>query len=185
MDSFTFNKIAGSFLAALLVIFGIGTLVSEIYPTGSIPKDKSEIVVVAVEQEKPKQPEGGGEAVAAVAEKPLAELLTAANVEAGQAVAKKCVACHAFDKDGKNGVGPALYDIVGRAIGGVEGFGYSTALKDKGGEWDYEALNAFLANPREYAAGTKMAFAGLKSAKDRADLILYLRSLSESPKPLP
>lgn len=196
MDSFTFNKIAGSALAALLVIFGMRTITAELYPRGDLPKGKPEIVVVEVPEKAPAATETKtaaeepaktqGQIVAAVSEeKGLGELLAAASIEGGQAVARRCVACHSFEKDGKNQVGPGLYGVLGREIGGVDGFAYSAALQGKEGVWDYEALNAFLANPKEYIPGNKMAFAGLRRAEERADIILYLRSLSESPLPLP
>jgi cytochrome c len=200
VDSFTFNKIAGSALAALLVIFGIRAITTELYPKGDLPKGKSEIVVVEVPEKAPaavetktakedakEQPaKTEGQAIAAVSEgKGLPELLAAATIEGGQAVARRCVACHSFEKDGKNQVGPALYGVLGRDIAAVDGFAYSAALQGKEGVWDYQELDAFLANPREYAPGNKMAFAGLRRAEERADIILYLRSLSDNPLPLP
>jgi cytochrome c len=105
--------------------------------------------------------------------------------EAGAKVSKKCAACHSFDKDGKNKVGPNLWDIVGKAIAGGEGYKYSGALAELGGEWTYDSLDAFLTKPKDFAAGTKMSFAGLKKAEDRANLIAFLRSRSDDPKPLP
>jgi len=121
-------------------------------------------------------PAGGGDVLAMLAD---------ANPEAGARVSKKCAACHSLDKDGKNKVGPNLWDVVGRPIGSHEGFKYSSTLADMGGDWSYERLDAFLTSPKDYAAGTKMSFAGLKDAGDRANLIAFLRNLSDSPKPLP
>ena len=116
---------------------------------------------------------------------PIEPLLAGADVERGKGVAKKCVQCHTFDQGGPNRVGPNLWGIVGAKHAHVEGFAYSSALKSKEGIWDYGALNAFLHKPRAYVSGTKMAFAGLEKAKDRADLIAYLRTLSDMPFPLP
>jgi cytochrome c len=115
----------------------------------------------------------------------IATLLASADQEAGAKVSKKCGACHSFDKGGPNKVGPNLWDIVGRAVASHEGYSYSGALSDMGGEWSYESLNAFLTKPKDFVTGTKMSFAGLKSAEDRANLIAFLRSLSDDPKPLP
>jgi cytochrome c len=100
-------------------------------------------------------------------------------------VAKKCAACHDFEQGGPNKIGPALWGVLGRDIASHEGFAYSDALASKEGAWDYESLNAFVTNPKEWAPGTKMAFAGLSKAEDRANVVLYLRSLSDSPLPLP
>jgi len=125
------------------------------------------------------------EAAAPAAEVDLATLLADADPAAGKKAFSKCKACHTVDDGGKNKVGPNLWDIVGKAKAGVDGFKYSGAFTDLGGEWTYEDLDAFLAKPKEFAPGTKMTFAGMKKAGDRAAIIAYLRSLSDSPKPLP
>lgn len=124
-------------------------------------------------------------AAAPVALEPIGPLLASADLAAGEAQSKKCTACHTFTQGGPNRVGPNLWDIVGNKHAHVDGFAYSDAIKNKPGNWDYEELSQFLANPRAYAPGTKMAFAGLPRAADRAALIAYLRTLSASPKPLP
>lgn len=116
---------------------------------------------------------------------PIEPLLSKADVEKGKLVAKKCLQCHTFEKGGPNRVGPNLWGIVGAKHGHIEAFSYSSALKGKEGTWDYQALNLFLHKPRAYIPGTKMAFAGLEKIQDRADLIAYLRTLSEHPIPLP
>jgi cytochrome c len=112
-------------------------------------------------------------------------LLAQADVDAGAKDARKCGACHSFEEGGPAKIGPPLWGVVGRDIASVEGFSYSDALAGKEGAWDYQALDAFLTQPREWAPGTKMAFAGLKKPEERADVILYLRSLSNDPAPLP
>ncbi len=115
----------------------------------------------------------------------LATSLAAADVEAGTKVARKCAACHTFDEGGANRVGPPLWNIVNRAVAGVEGYSYSSALAGHDGVWNYENLDAFLAAPKTFAPGTKMSFAGIGKASERADLIAYLRTLSDNPAPLP
>ena len=115
----------------------------------------------------------------------LGQLLAAGNADAGEKVAKKCAACHTFDEGGKNRVGPNLHGIVGRAVASGAEFSYSSALKELGGAWDYERLDAWLTNPKELVAKTSMSFAGVKKAEDRADLIAYLRSISPDAPPLP
>lgn len=112
-------------------------------------------------------------------------LLASADAERGAKLFKKCKACHTTEDGGKNKVGPNLWNVVGRAKGSVGGFKYSKAITGLGGEWIYGDLDGFLASPKAFAKGTKMSFNGLKKPADRAGMILYLRSLSGSPKPLP
>ena len=118
-------------------------------------------------------------------EQPLNVLLAAANVDKCKKVAKKCVACHSFKNGGKNKVGPNLYDIMGKDRAKVPGFSYSNAIKTMGGKWGFEDMNAFLKKPKKFMPGTKMSFSGLKKSGDRAAIILYLRSFSDSPVTLP
>ncbi len=112
-------------------------------------------------------------------------LLASADIGAGERVIRRCVSCHSVEEGGANGTGPALWDVVGRAIGGVDGFGYSAALGEMGGEWTYEALYGFLESPANYAPGTTMSFRGLAQQEQRINLIAYLRSLSNNPAALP
>ncbi len=132
--------------------------------------------------------EAAGDAVAAVT--PAAEgvgaLLAAADAAAGETGAKKCKACHTFDQGGANKLGPNLWNVVNRPIAGVGEFKYSKALQGMSGQqWTYEDLDAFLTKPKDYAPGTKMSFPGVRKPEARANLIAYLRSLSDSPAPLP
>ncbi|SDD89585.1 c-type cytochrome [Belnapia rosea] len=134
-------------------------------------------------------PAGGAPAAPAAASAdlpPIAPLLANANVENGAAVSRRlCAVCHTFNEGGRNGVGPNLYDVVGKPHGHLASFNYSAALKGKQGPWNYEELNRWLHKPTTYAPGTRMAFAGVAKAEDRADVIAYLRSLSANPQPLP
>ena len=124
-------------------------------------------------------------APAAPKETPLPELLAKADAKKGQADAKICGTCHNFDKGGAVKVGPDLWGVVGRPTASVPGFAYSDAVKGLGGDWTYEKLNNWIADPKAMAAGTKMAFAGEKDPQKRADILAYLQSLSDSPVPFP
>lgn len=184
MNAYEFNKIAGALLTAMLVTMVIGVVGNVLVHPKKL--EKAAYVVEGVEA----KPEAGAAAAPAVLA-PIAPLLANASVDAGKAVFKQCAACHTPDKGGKNGVGPNLYDTVGSKKAHVQGFAYSNAMKaasEKGGDealWSYERLNAFIANPKAVVPGTKMTFAGLRKPEDRANVIAYLRTLSDSPKPLP
>lgn len=177
MDSFELNKIAGAVLATLTLTLGLG-IVSEILFTSEAPAKPGFDIAVQ---------EGGaaGAAPAKAAEVPIEQLFAAASIEKGMASAKKCAACHNFQEGAGAKVGPDLYGIVGRPVASVSGFGYSAALKAKGGDWTPQLLNTFLTNPKAAVPGTAMAFAGIGKETERADLIAYLNSLAHEPKPLP
>lgn len=108
----------------------------------------------------------------------FAAMVAAADATDGEKVFKKCKACHALE-DGQNRVGPHLYNLIDRPIGGVDGFKYSDALAGNGGTWTADELSAFLTKPKEYAPGTKMSFAGLRKEEDRAAVIAYIQSAAQ------
>ena len=179
MSSFELNKIVGALLVAVLTLVVIGKIGDNLVTTGgghggSGGHGGDATVTAAVKKPKVKQPL-----------EPILAMLASANVEAGKKVAKKCAACHDFAKDGKNKIGPMLWNTVSAKRGSHEGFKYSGALLEKEGSWTYESLNAFLAKPKAYIPGTKMSFVGLKKASERANMIAYLRAAADTPAPLP
>lgn len=179
MDGFEFNKIAGAVLATLLIVLGLSNLSGIIYDT-EIPEKPGYAIEVA-------EASSTGEAQAATDPAvSLGTLLASADATKGTAGAKACAACHDFTKGGPNKVGPNLWDVVDRPIGGHAGFTYSDGMMARAAEkWTYEALDAFLKDPKTATPKTKMAFAGVKKDQARADIIAYLATLSDAPKPFP
>ena len=179
MNSFELNKILGAILGTCLIMLALNIGAGAIFSPEKPAKPGFNIAV-----KESAEGQKGGEAKEP--EQPIETLLAKASVEKGQATAKQCQACHTFEKGGPNRVGPNLYGIVGSQRGeGRGGFNFSAAMKSKGGNWTFEELNKFLANPRSYIPGTAMTFAGLSRAEQRADVIDYLRTLSDNPVSLP
>jgi cytochrome c len=183
MDSFYFNKIAGAVLACLLLLVGLRTFTEIFYPKGEDNLSAGTIVVTSApvasaqtahSAPQQKEPDPAAEVV-----------LASANADAGQNAAKKCAVCHTWNKDGKNGQGPNLFDIVGRDVGKHPGFNYSAAFQNKGGKWTFDDLYTYLKNPKQAIPGNKMNFAGIDNPQERANLIAFLDKQSDSPKPLP
>ena len=179
MDSFELNKIIAAVLMVALLVIGIGKLSDIIF---HVEKPKTPGYTVDVEQAVT----ASATSSEAVEEKiDIAALMAMGDLAVGEKVFKKCAACHSIVKDGKNNIGPALYNVVGRQTGGVNDYKYSKALSGYGKEWTFEELNGYLIKPAKWIKGTKMAFAGLRKEKDRASVILYLNQNSDNPLQLP
>ena len=174
MDSRT-NFIAMFALGGGIVALGAGIVSGEMFKTGR-PEKMGYPIAGVVEQ-------GSGQAAV---EKPIEYYLASADPAKGAEVFKKCTACHNADKGGPNALGPNLYGVIGEPIGkGAGGFAFSDALAGVGGNWDFTKINHWLTSPKAMAAGTKMTFAGLGNPQDRANVIAFLNSKSDSPQPLP
>jgi cytochrome c len=179
MDSFELNKIMGAVFGVLLLAVGLGVVAGMLFeprPAG--------IAGYALPE-----PEGPVATAADVpADDPLPIRLANASAERGEAATRACTSCHSFEQGGPSRIGPNLWDVVMGPKAHVDGFGYSSAMQERaaaGEIWDFDALDAFFANPRQYMPGTSMTYAGMRNAQDRANLILYMRNLSADPAPLP
>jgi cytochrome c len=179
MDSFEINKIVAAVLLVALLVIGIGKLSNIIFYV-----EKPEKPGYAVEVQ---QASTSTTAAATVEDKKvdIAALMALGDVNAGEKIFKKCAACHSINQGGANKIGPALYNVVGRKIGGVADYKYSKAFVEYGKEWNFEELNGFLIKPSKWIKGTKMAYAGLRKEEDRASVIKYLNQNSDNPLPLP
>lgn len=177
--SLEFNKVAAAILGSMVFAMGTGLLADVIYSSEAPETPGFDVAVAEGEA-------AGGEAEVAAVE-PIAVRLASATVENGLKVSRGCASCHDFEKGGPNKTGPNLWETVNRKPGTHEGYSYSGAMVEYGNThvWDFEQLDAFLANPKEVVPGTKMGYAGLRNPEDRADLIAYLQSLSDNPVPLP
>ncbi len=177
MNSFELNKILGAVLGTCLILLALNIGAGALFAPEKPAKPGYAIAV--------QEHAAGGTEAAKEPEVPMETMMASASVEKGQATSKQCGACHTFEKGGPNRVGPNLYGIVGRPRASEAGFNYSAAMKAKGGTWTFGELFAFLGNPRGYVPGTNMTFAGLSRGQQRADVIDYLNTLSDSPLPMP
>ena len=179
MDSFELNKIIAAVLMVALLVIGIDKFSDAIF---HVDKPKTPGYKVEVDQVVTATISTKSADVEIV---DIAALMLMGDVVSGEKIFKKCAACHSINKGGKNNIGPALYNVVGRKIGEISDYKYSKALAAYGKDWTFEELNGFLIKPTKWIKGTKMAYAGLRKEKDRASVIKYLNQNSDSPLPLP
>ena len=180
MDSFELNKIIAAVLMVALIVIGIGKLSDVIFHV-----EKPKIAGYAVDVEQAVVTTAQTSSETTMEKIDMAALMALGDLATGEKVFKKCAACHSIVKGGKNNIGPALYNVVGRKVGVVSDYKYSKALSGYDKEWSFEELNGYLIKPAKWIKGTKMAFAGLRKEKDRASVILYLNENSDKPLPLP
>ena len=175
MNSFEIQKIISAILITILVIFGIGKISDFIFD-----KDTSSVVAYKLDP-----PEGSDAKDEEETKLDLNAMFALADLAHGEKVFKKCAACHSIKQGGGNKIGPKLWNVMFRSVGGVEDYKYSKALSSYNKEWNWEEMNGFLIKPSTWIKGNKMGFAGLKDEKDRASVILYLNENSDDPKELP
>lgn len=171
-------KVWGSILVALTVALAIGIVINEATHSDHLATNAYKVELL----------EGAVQTTAAPetpAIEPVGHLLASADLAAGEKAFKRCGTCHTLNKGGANKVGPNLFGVVGNTKGSAAGFAYSGALKAMAGSWSYNELNAFLTKPKDFLAGTKMNFAGIKKPQDRANIIAFLRANADTPFPLP
>ena len=179
MDSFELNKIIAAVLMVALLVIGLGKIADSVF---HVKKPKNPGYQVEVESQLASETSQTTEMVEKI---DISAVMALGDIANGEKIFKKCAACHSIDKGGKNKIGPALYNVVGRLVGGVDDYKYSKTLASYGKEWTFEELNGFLTKPSSYLKGTKMSYAGLRKEKDRASIIKYLNQNSDSPKLLP
>mgnify|MGYP000979148029 CR=1 FL=1 len=174
MDGFEINKIIAAVLATVLIVFSINKFADILFHA-----DKPQQSAYKVEEVEATLASSGESKIE------IKELLAMGDVEHGKKVFKKCSSCHMIASGGKNMIGPNLWGIIGKESGSASEYSYSKAMAAFGKKWNFEEINGFLIKPSAYVKGTKMAFAGLKNEKDRASVILFMNSKSNSPLPTP
>ena len=179
MDSFEINKIVAAILMVALLIIGIGKISGIIFHV-----EKPKIPGYTVEID-PVDSDATPKTVSVKEKVDISALMAMGDAVSGEKIFKKCAACHSIIQGGKNKIGPALYNVVGRKAGDIGDYKYSKALVAYEKEWTFEELNGFLIKPAKWIKGTKMAYAGLRKEEDRASVIKYLNKNSDNPLPLP
>ncbi len=179
MQTSNANKFAMAIMGALLLTMGLGIFSNAVFAPHRAAKAGYELP--GAQEAKAAAPAGA----AVAAEEPLPVLLAKADPAKGQAGAKACQACHAFEKGAVAKVGPPLWGVVGRPVASIAGFAYSDGFKAMGGNWDYAGINKLITNPKADVAGTKMSYPGEPDPHKRADILAYLQTLSDSPVPFP
>ena len=177
MDSFEINKIIAAVLVVVLVVFSIDKISDIIF---HVEKPNVQGYKVEIKAASASSTEGNSES-----QVDISAFLALGNTEDGKKVFKKCAACHSINADGRNKIGPKLWNVMFRPVASIADYKYSKALSSYNKEWTWEEMNGFLIKPAKWIKGNKMGFAGLKKEEDRASVMLYLNENSDNPKPLP
>ena len=171
------NKIIVSIVFAVILIMGINKIADSIFYVEKPEKSAYQVAgvtTVASTTTGETSLETGN----------IMALFASTSAADGAKIFKKCAACHSIVQGGANKIGPALWNVLGRKAGSVSGYKYSKAMLAHGKPWSFEEMDGFLTKPKDWIKGTKMSFAGLKNAKDRAAVILYMNGESDNPLPL-
>ena len=176
MDSFEINKIIAAIILVVVIIVGLDKVSETIFYAEKPEKPGYEVEVVAVSSAS----ESNETEIV-----DISALIAMGNLDHGKKVFKKCAACHSINKGGNNKIGPKLWNVMFRPVGAISDYKYSKSLANYKKEWSWEEMNGFLIKPSKWIPNNKMGFAGLKSEKDRASVILYLNQNSDNPRPLP
>ena len=171
------NKIIVSIIFAIILVWGINKVTDVIFYVEKLEKSAYQVASVATVDDSTSAETN----LASSNSGDIMSLFASTSVAEGAKVFKKCAACHSINKGGSNKIGPALWGVLGRSAGSVPGYKYSKAMASHGKNWSFEEMNGFLIKPRDWIKGTKMSFAGLKKAEDRAAVILYMNENTNSP----
>ena len=174
------NKIIVSVVLAIILVLGINKITDIIFYVEKPEKSAYQVASISSDADTTSAEESSVSSESGN----IMALFASASAAEGAKVFKKCAACHSIAEGGANKIGPALWGVIGRKSGSVANYKYSKALAAHSKNWSFEEMNGFLIKPKEWIKGTKMSFAGLKNAKDRAAVILYMNENSSNPLPI-
>ena len=174
------NKIIVSAILAIILVLGINKIADVIFYVEKPEKSAYQVdsVTTVASTTTTETNSVGSDSGSIMA------LFSSTNADDGAKIFKKCAACHSITQGGGNKIGPALWGVLGRKAGSISDYKYSKAMVAHGKPWSFEEMNGFLTKPKDWVKGTKMSFLGLKNAKDRAAVILYMNENADSPLPL-
>ena len=173
------NKIIVSIVLAIILVFGINKITDIIFFVKKPEKPAYQVTMTTAANTTSAET-----SLDDADTENIMSLFASASSADGAKIFKKCTACHSIAQGGGNKIGPALWGVLGRKAGTVSGYKYSKSMVAYGKTWSFEEMNGFLTKPKDWIKGTKMSFMGLKNAKERAAVILYINKNSDNPLPL-